>query len=86
MPSTAPRAISLTDDQLSAVFRATEPLEPIRRSAFLVALATMLRSEPTPLGHGSLGRARAAAAAIPRCAVGRSADVRAASVRRWRES
>jgi hypothetical protein len=36
--------------------RACEPLDPARRSAFLAALATLLRSEPQPLGDGSLGR------------------------------
>jgi hypothetical protein len=54
---TAPKPISLSDDQLSTVMRATEPLAPHRRSAFLVALAAMLRSEPQPIGDGSLGRA-----------------------------
>jgi hypothetical protein len=57
MPATAPKPISLTDDQLSTVMKAAEPLDPHRRSAFLVALATMLRSEPQPVGDGSLGRA-----------------------------
>jgi hypothetical protein len=49
--------ISLTDEQLHAVFRATEVLEPYRRSAFLVALAELLRAEPRPIGDGSVGRA-----------------------------
>jgi hypothetical protein len=35
---------------------ATEVLEPYRRSAFLAALAALLRSEPQPVGDGSLGR------------------------------
>jgi hypothetical protein len=54
---TPPNPISLTDDQLSTVMRATEPLDPHRRSAFLSALAQMLRSEPQPIGDGALGRA-----------------------------
>jgi hypothetical protein len=57
MPATKPNPISLTDDQLSTVMKAAEPLDPARRSAFLVALASMLRSEPQPVGDGSLGRA-----------------------------
>jgi hypothetical protein len=57
MPATEPRPISLSDDQLSTVMKAAAPLDPHRRSAFLVALATMLRSEPQPIGDGSLGRA-----------------------------
>jgi hypothetical protein len=52
---TAPKPIALTDDQLAAIFRATEPLEPLRRSAFLIALAQMLRGEPE-IGDGSLFR------------------------------
>jgi hypothetical protein len=58
MPKPKPTPpISLSDDQLAAVMRATEVLEPYRRSAFLVALAQLLRSEPQPVGDGSLGRA-----------------------------
>jgi hypothetical protein len=38
-----------------AVMRA-EPLDPQRRSAFLVALAQLLRSERQPVGDGSVGR------------------------------
>jgi hypothetical protein len=58
MPATKPNnpPISLSDHQLSMVMTAAAPLDPHRRSAFLVALATMLRSEPQPIGDGSLGR------------------------------
>jgi hypothetical protein len=37
--------LSLSDTQYLAVVRATEPLEPQRRSAFLSALAQLLRSD-----------------------------------------
>jgi hypothetical protein len=57
VPATAPNPISLTDEQLSTVMKAAEPLDPHRRSAFLAALAQMLRGEPQPVGDGSLGRA-----------------------------
>jgi hypothetical protein len=56
-PRRSPRRISLTDDQLATVMKAAEPLDPHRRSAFLVALAALLRGEPQPVGDGSLGRA-----------------------------
>src|SRR3974390_393243 len=56
MPATAPKPISLTDDQLSTVMKAAAPLDPRRRGAFLIALAALLRSEPQPVGDGSLGR------------------------------
>jgi hypothetical protein len=55
MPATKPRPISLTDEQLMTVMCATEPLDPQRRSAFLVALAQMLRSEPQ-IGDGVVFR------------------------------
>jgi hypothetical protein len=48
--------LSLSDDQMSAVFRACEPLLPPDRSAFLIALAQLLRSEPQ-LGDGVVFRA-----------------------------
>jgi hypothetical protein len=44
-----PPPISLTDDQLRAVMRATEVLEPYRRSAFLVALTP--RRVGAPIRH-----------------------------------
>jgi hypothetical protein len=49
------RPIALTDDQLSRVMQACEVLEPHARSAFLVALAQLLRSQPV-IGDGALHR------------------------------
>jgi hypothetical protein len=49
--------LALTDDQLTHVTRLAEPLAPADRSAFLAALANMLRSEPQPVGDGAVHRA-----------------------------
>jgi hypothetical protein len=54
--TTAPRPISLSDTQMSAVYAACEPLLPADRSAFLAALAHALRGEPV-LGDGVVFRA-----------------------------
>jgi hypothetical protein len=49
--------VSLSDDQLSHVTRLAEPLAPHDRSAFLAALANLLRQELTqPVGDGVLHR------------------------------
>lgn len=52
---TAPMPISLSDDELSFVMRITEPLPPSDRSAYLHALAKLLRQEPV-IGPGVLCR------------------------------
>ena len=57
MSSTAPRPLALSDSQFAAVYTACQPLLPIDRDAFLVALAAVLRGEPQPLGDGVVGRA-----------------------------
>jgi hypothetical protein len=44
MPATQP--ISLSDEELSFVMRITEPLPAADRSAYLRALAALLRQEP----------------------------------------
>jgi hypothetical protein len=49
--------ISLSDEQLSPVTQLAEPLAPPDRSAFLAALANMLRHEPHPVGDGTVLRA-----------------------------
>jgi hypothetical protein len=49
--------LALTDSQYSAVVAACEPLLPVDRGAFLVALANVLRDEPQPLGDGTVARA-----------------------------
>jgi hypothetical protein len=51
-----PGPISLSDEQLSVVTRLAEPLAPPDRSAFLAALAQLLRHEPQPLGDGVVFR------------------------------
>jgi hypothetical protein len=43
---------SLSDEQLSVI----TPLAPPDRSAFLAALANMLRPEPQPVGDGAVYR------------------------------
>jgi hypothetical protein len=53
----SPEPLSLSDQQMSAVMRACEPILPPDRSAFLSALATLLRGEIQPLGDGVLFRA-----------------------------
>jgi hypothetical protein len=49
--------ISLSDEQLSVITDFAEPLAPHDRSAFLAALANLLRHEPRPIGDGALHRA-----------------------------
>lgn len=51
------RPLALTDAQYSAVVEACEPLLPVDRNAFLLALAAALRDAPQPLGDGDVGRA-----------------------------
>jgi hypothetical protein len=53
--STMPRPIAISDQQLSAIMRAAEPLSPADRGQFLSALADALRDEDE-LGDGVLGR------------------------------
>ena len=53
---TAPRPLSLSDQQLTAVLSAAAPLAPPDRSAFLVAIANVLRGEEQPLGDGGFRR------------------------------
>ena len=48
--------LGVSDDQLNMIMRASEPLLPADRDAFLRALAHALRAEPQPLGDGSIGR------------------------------
>lgn len=50
-----PNPISLSDDELSFIMRVTEPLNPHDRSAYLHALAELLRQEPV-IGPGVLYR------------------------------
>jgi hypothetical protein len=54
-PMSALRPISWSDDQLSAVMRASQPLEPYERSAFLSALATLFQGR-SEVGDGELFR------------------------------
>jgi hypothetical protein len=49
MPS---QPISLSDESLTSICQMVAPLEPPDRSAFLVALAMLLRQEPQPPGDG----------------------------------
>jgi hypothetical protein len=51
-----PEPISLSDAALGQVMRLAEPLAPHDRSAFLAALALLLRSEPQPPGDGVVFR------------------------------
>jgi hypothetical protein len=51
-----PGPISLSDGQLSVITQLAEPLAPPDRSAFLAALAQLLRHEPQPLGDGAVFR------------------------------
>ena len=53
--STAPRLVSLTDQQLSVVMSAASTLAPSDRGEFLEALAAALRVEPE-IGDGVLAR------------------------------
>jgi hypothetical protein len=50
-----PRPIAVSDEQLSAIMRAVEPLQPLERSAFLAALAPLLRGR-NDVGDGELHR------------------------------
>ncbi len=57
MPNASlPKPIAVSDVQLSAILTAAQPLQPVERAAFLNALAHRLRSEPDPIGDGSLNR------------------------------
>jgi hypothetical protein len=51
-----PGPLALSDEQYSMVCQACEPLLPVDRSAFLVALAELLRGE-TEIGDGTVARA-----------------------------
>ena len=51
-----PTPLSLTDTQLNMIMQAAEPLLPVDRSAFLVAVANYLSNEPV-IGDGAVGRA-----------------------------
>jgi hypothetical protein len=51
-----PGPLALTDQQFAAVIQACEPMLPVDRSAFLVALANVLRGE-TEIGDGTVARA-----------------------------
>jgi hypothetical protein len=51
-----PGPISLSD-QLCVITQLAEPSAPPDRSAFLAALAQLLRHEPQPLGDGAVLRA-----------------------------
>jgi hypothetical protein len=55
MSTPNPNPISLSDDELSFIMRVTEPLNPHDRSAYLHALAELLRQEPV-IGPGVLYR------------------------------
>jgi hypothetical protein len=50
------KPLALTDEQMSAVMNAAEPLVPADRDQFLRALADALRDEPE-LGDGVVARA-----------------------------
>jgi hypothetical protein len=52
---TPPRPLTLSDSQMDAVMRATAPMQPPDRSAFLNALAHRLRHEQ--IGDGTVFRA-----------------------------
>ena len=51
------KPLALSDAAMSAVLQACQPLAPHDRNAFVNALANFLRSEPQPLGDGSVYRA-----------------------------
>jgi hypothetical protein len=55
MSNPSPRPLSLSDSQLDAVIRASAPLAPHDRSAFLVAVADALR-DVSVVGDGSVHR------------------------------
>jgi hypothetical protein len=56
MPTSMPRPIAVSDEQMSAILNAAAPLQPFERSVFLASLANRLRSEPEPVGDGLLHR------------------------------
>jgi hypothetical protein len=51
-----PKPLALSDDAMAMIMRLCEPLAPPDRSAFLAALAQLLRHEPQPPGDGSVHR------------------------------
>jgi hypothetical protein len=53
--SSSLQPISLSDGQLSAIMRASQPLEPAQRSTFLSALATLFQGR-SQIGDGELER------------------------------
>lgn len=56
MTTPSGRPLALTNSQYAAVVAAAEPLEPVDRPAFLAAVASYLRAEPT-IGDGTIARA-----------------------------
>ena len=48
--------ITLTDAQQTAIIRATRPLQPAERAAFLAALVALF-ADRNEIGDGELGRA-----------------------------
>jgi hypothetical protein len=60
-PSTMPRPLALTDDQLAQVYRCAEPLNPHDRGAYLKTVAELLNGHV--LGDGVVARAAAMAQA-----------------------
>ena len=50
------KPVRLTDEQMTAVFAASHPLPPDRRSAFLEACEQELAALPEGIGDGSLHR------------------------------
>jgi hypothetical protein len=51
-----PKPLALTDEQLTTVLAAAEPLAPADRGQFLRALADALRDAPGEIGDGLLAR------------------------------
>jgi len=51
---TMPKPLALSDDQMTAILRAAEPLDPDRRSDFLRDVAQALQGRE--LGDGLVGR------------------------------
>jgi len=51
---TMPKPLALSDDQMTAILRAAEPLDPDRRSDFLRDVAAALQGRE--LGDGLVGR------------------------------
>jgi hypothetical protein len=48
--------IVLSDEQMSYIYLACEPLPLEAREAFLIRLRDALAKEPKPIGNGTLGR------------------------------